>query len=82
MGVTRGKDGNGVCGQRCTICHQNENLSGEHMPPGRSKDWHMPPGDRKMAFQGLTAGQLCANFKEPSKNGGHKTLAGAMEQCS
>ena len=79
MSVTRGKDGFGVYGQRCTTCHQNENLPGEHMPPGTSKDWHMPPADQKMVFQGLTPGQLCRNFKDPSKNGGHKTLAGAME---
>jgi cytochrome c5 len=79
MGVTRGKDGHGVYGQRCNTCHQNENLPGEHMPPGTSKDWHMPPADQKMVFQGLTNGQLCRNFKDPSKNGGHKTLAAAME---
>ncbi|HKP69916.1 MAG TPA: hypothetical protein VJV05_11580 [Pyrinomonadaceae bacterium] len=79
MGVTRGKEGKGVYGQRCTTCHQNENLAGEHMPPGTSKDWHMPPADQKMVFQGLTPGQLCRNFKDPSKNGGHKTLAAAME---
>ena len=79
MGVTRGKDGHGVYGQKCTTCHQNENLAGAHMPPGTSKDWHMPPADQKMVFQGLTVGQLCRNFKDPSKNGGHKTLASAME---
>ncbi len=79
MAVTRGKDGHGVYGQRCTTCHQNENLPGEHMPPGSSKDWHMPPANQKMVFQGLSNGQLCRNFKDPSKNGGHKTLAGAME---
>jgi cytochrome c5 len=79
MGVTRGEEGKGVYGQKCTTCHQNENLAGEHMPPGTSKDWHMPPADQKMVFQGLTPRQLCANFKDPSKNGGHKTLAAAME---
>lgn len=79
MSVTRGEYGFGVYGQRCTSCHQNENLDGEHMPPGTSKDWHMPPADQKMVFQGLTAAQLCRNFKDPSMNGGHKTLAGAME---
>jgi hypothetical protein len=31
-----------------------------------------------MVFQGLTAGQLCRNFNDPSKNGGHKTLREAM----
>ncbi|MBC7899734.1 MAG: hypothetical protein H7070_06735 [Saprospiraceae bacterium] len=79
MNVTRGKEGKGVYGQTCTTCHQNENLAGDHMPPGTSKDWHMPPADQKMVFQGLTAGQLCRNFKDPSKNGGHKTLREAMD---
>ena len=79
LGVTRGKDGHGGFGPKCTTCHQNENLAGDHMPPGTAKDWHMPPADQKMVFQGLTPGQLCRNFKDPSKNGGHKTLAAAME---
>lgn len=79
MAVTRGPEGKGVYGQTCTTCHQSENLAGEHMPPGTSKPWHMPPANQKMVFQGLTPGQLCRNFKDPAKNGGHKTLAGAME---
>jgi len=79
MSVTRGKDGGGVYGQRCTTCHQNENLEGDHMPPGTTKDWHMPPSSHKMAFQGLTAGQLCRNFKDPKQNGGFKTAKEAME---
>lgn len=79
QGVTRGKDGKGVYGQTCTTCHQLENLPGEHMPPGTSKEWHMPPKNQPMVFQGLTAGQLCRNFKNPAKNGGHKTLREAMD---
>ena len=70
QGVTRGKDGKGVYGMKCTTCHQNENLEGDHMPPGTSVDWHMPPEDQKMVFQGLTAGQLCRSFTDPNKNGG------------
>ena len=70
QGVTRGKDGKGVYGMKCTTCHQNENLEGDHMPPGTSVDWHMPPEDQKMVFQGLTAGQLCRNFTDPNLNGG------------
>lgn len=70
QGVTRGDDGMGVYGMRCTTCHQNENLPGEHMPPGTTIDWHMPPADQKMVFQGLTAGQLCRNFTDPNRNGG------------
>jgi len=72
QGVTRGKDGKGVYGMTCTTCHQAENLPGEHMPPGVPK-WHMPPADQKMVFQGLTAGQLCRNLKNPRTNGGRKT---------
>jgi cytochrome c5 len=70
QGVIRGKDGKGVYGQKCTTCHQNENLEGDHLPPGTTTDWHMPPEDQKMVFQGLTAGQLCRNFKDPNLNGG------------
>jgi hypothetical protein len=79
MAVTRGGGGFGLYGQRCSACHQLENLPGEHMPPGASKEWHMPPAGQKMVFQGLTVGQLCRNFKDPAKNGGHKTLREAMD---
>lgn len=72
QGVIRGKDGKGVYGQTCTTCHQDENLEGEHMPPG-VPNWHMPPADQKMVFQGLTAGQLCRQLKDPKMNGGRKT---------
>lgn len=79
QGVTRGKDGHGVYGMQCSTCHQRENLPGVHLPPGTSKEWHMPPADQPMVFQGLTAAQLCRNFKDPKKNGGHKTLREAMD---
>lgn len=77
QGVTRGKDGKGVYGMKCNTCHQAENLEGDHMPPG-VPNWHMPPADQKMVFQGLTAGQLCRQLKDPSKNGGRKTAKEAI----
>ncbi|MEP6947606.1 MAG: hypothetical protein ABJA02_16925 [Acidobacteriota bacterium] len=79
QGVTRGKTGLGVYGMKCATCHQRENLDGDHKPPGTSKDWKMPPASSPMVFQGLTEGQLCRNFNDPSKNGGHRTLREAME---
>jgi len=79
QGVTRGSDGKGKYGMKCTTCHQAENLEGEHLPPGVSTGWHMPPADMKMVFQGRTAKQLCEQFKDPKQNGGKKTLAEAME---
>ncbi len=72
QGVTRGKDGKGVYGMTCTTCHQDSNLEGEHMPPGVS-NWHMPPANQKMVFQGLTAKQLCVQLEDPKRNGGRKT---------
>lgn len=78
QGVTRGPDGKGKYGMTCTTCHQSENLDGEHMPPGVSVGWHMPPADMKMVFQGRTPKQLCEQFKDPKQNGGKKTLAEAM----
>jgi len=80
QGVTRGKDGKGVYGMKCTTCHQSENLEGDHLPPGvnTAAGWHMPPADQKMVFQGLTAGQLCRQLKDPTKNGGRKTAKEAI----
>lgn len=77
QGVTRGKDGKGVYGMTCTTCHQDSNLEGEHMPPG-VPNWHMPPANQKMVFQGLTARQLCMNLKNPRTNGGRKTAKEAI----
>src|SRR6185369_9760428 len=77
--VTRGPDGKGKYGMKCTTCHQTENLEGEHMPPGVPPGWHMPPANMKMVFQGRTAKQLCEQFKDPKQNGGKKTLSEAME---
>lgn len=72
QGVIRGKDGKGMYGQRCTTCHQDQNLEGDHMPPG-VPNWHMPPANQKMVFQGLTTAQLCRQLKDATQNGGRKT---------
>lgn len=79
QGVTRGPEGKGVTSMHCSTCHQLENLEGEHMPPGTSKEWHMPPASHRMVFQGMTNGQLCRNLKDPKKNGGFKGAEASME---
>ncbi len=78
MGVTRGPEGKGVYELQCATCHQEMNLEGESMPPG-APNWHMPPAHQKMAFQGLTAGQLCRQLKDPTKNKGRKTAKESVE---
>jgi hypothetical protein len=70
--MLRGKEGKGTADLSCTDCHLATNTEGEGMPPGVA-DWHMPAADQKMPFQGLTAGQLCRQIKDPAKNGGRKT---------
>ena len=78
--VKRGADGRGQVAMRCSTCHQSANLPGENMPPG-NPNWHLPPAKTKMIFQGLTAGQLCRQFKDSKENGG-KTLTEIIEHVS
>ncbi len=40
------------------------------MPPG-VRNWHMPPAQMKMVFEGKSAGELCRQLKDPKQNGGH-----------
>jgi len=69
--VTRGKDGKGVYAMKCSNCHQKENTAGLNMPPG-NPNWHLPPANMKMVFQGKTPAQLAAQFKDRKLTG--KTL--------
>ena len=78
--VKRGADGHGQYALKCSNCHQQTNLPGENMPPG-NPNWHLPPAKTKMIFQGLTAGQLCRQFKDSRENGG-KTVAQIIEHVS
>lgn len=75
--VQRGRDGKGKYALKCTNCHQLENVAGENMPPG-VPNWHMPPANMKMVFEGKSASELCRQFKDPKLNGGH-SVEGAIE---
>jgi mono/diheme cytochrome c family protein len=70
--VRRGADGKGKYALRCANCHQAANLPGENMPPG-NPNWHLPPADTPMVFQGRTPAALARQLKDPKQNGG-KTL--------
>ena len=69
MNVKRGPDGRGVTAMKCANCHQTQNTAGRGTPPG-APNWHLPPPATKMVFEGRTAAQLCAQFKDPAENGG------------
>jgi hypothetical protein len=64
--VERGPDGFGLAAMRCPICHQQANFD-----PGRVPGdpiWHLAP--REMAWEGKTLGEICAQIKDPARNGG------------
>ncbi len=68
--VQRAPGGRGKFALKCTNCHQTENVAGANAPPG-APNWHMPPANMKMVFEGKSAGDLCRQLKDPKQNGGH-----------
>ena len=72
--VSRGEDGHGA-GLHCASCHTAKNVwvGGTHIVtiPGNPK-WALAPAS--MAWQGKSLGEICAQLKDPARNGG-KTLA-------
>ena len=71
--VHRGKDGWGEVGEECRTCHGPANppsAYGAHIPPGSEEDWHMPRADMRLVFVGIAPPALCAQIKDPKRNGG------------
>jgi hypothetical protein len=66
--VTRGDDGHGLPAMRCSICHQNANFDSGRMPG--HPEWHLAP--LEMAWEGKTVAEICAQIKDPARNGGRK----------
>ncbi|WP_221391590.1 hypothetical protein [Dyadobacter sp. NIV53] len=72
MAPKRGVEGKGVYSMKCSNCHQVTNSPGLHTPPG-NPDWHLPPANMKMVFEGKTANELARQLVDPDKNG-HKSM--------
>jgi hypothetical protein len=66
--VERGPDGHGVETMRCSICHQKANFDPGRVPG--HPEWHLAP--REMAWEGKTIPEICAQIKDPARNGGRK----------
>ncbi len=75
--VQRGIDGSGLgnAGLRCTTCHFEANSSALHGPPG-AENWHLAPAE--MVWFGKSSSEICAQIKDPARNGG-RTLAEVAE---
>jgi hypothetical protein len=70
--VFRGADGFGLPALRCPICHQAANFGAV---PG-NPIWHLAP--HEMAWEGKTIGEICAQIKDPARNG-NRALATLLE---
>jgi hypothetical protein len=79
MSPKRGKDGKGLYALKCSNCHQPENIPGLNTPPGHP-NWHLPPANMKMVFQGRTPDQLAKQLVNPKTNG-NKTLKQLIEHA-
>ena len=66
--VWRGADGHGLPAMRCSICHGDANFEPGRMPG--HPEWHLAP--RSMAWEGKTLPEICAQIKDPARNGGRK----------
>jgi hypothetical protein len=64
--VERGADGFGLPAMRCPICHQRANFEPAGIPG--NPIWHLAP--REMGWEGKTLGEICAQLKDPARNGG------------
>lgn len=64
--VFRGVDGFGLEAMRCATCHGAANFDAARMP-GHA-EWHLAP--TQMAWEGKTIPEICAQIKDPERNGG------------
>ena len=73
MNVSRASE---AAGLDCATCHREKNSEELGIPggPPGAPNWHLPPADTPMVFQGLTPAALCEQLKDPARNG-NKTLA-------
>jgi hypothetical protein len=63
--VERGADGQGLPAMRCSICHQQANFDAAGVPG--NPIWQLAP--REMAWEGKTLAEICAQIKDPARNG-------------
>ena len=76
--VVRGPDGKGAAGQNCMTCHQANNTANGRVPG--AKHWHLAPAS--MNWQGLNAGDICRQLKDPARNGNRRTGAQVIDHMA
>ena len=76
--VERATGGFGATGMRCVTCHLDENFDPGGVPG--APHWRLAP--RKMAWEGLSLGEICEQIQDPDRNGRRdlEKLAEHMEE--
>ena len=75
--VQRAGAGMGAPGMMCPTCHQAENFAASGVPGNPA--WHLAP--KEMAWQGKSLGEICAQLKDPGRNG-NRDLAAIHEHMA
>jgi hypothetical protein len=75
--VRRGEADFGAPAMTCNTCHQQHNVDHAGVPGNPA--WALAPIE--MAWQGRSLGEICAQIKDPQRNGG-KTLAELHEHMA
>jgi len=75
--ITRRSERNGLT---CATCHRSKNGLRPGQPPG-APNWHLPPEQTPMIFEGRTPKQLCEQLKDPKQTNG-KDLTGLVEHVA
>jgi hypothetical protein len=65
INVLRGPADHGAMGLHCATCHQAVNQAASGVPG--APDWHLAP--LRMAWEGLSAGELCRAVRDPKRGG-------------
>jgi hypothetical protein len=65
MNVSRGPDDHGAPALQCSTCHQAANQPASGVPG--APDWHLAP--IRMAWEGLSPGELCRAMLDPQRGG-------------
>src|SRR5215469_17813577 len=63
MWIVRGPEDHGAPGMHCNTCHQARNNTSSGVPG--AQDWHLAPV--RMAWQGLSVGELCRSMLDPKR---------------
>ena len=66
--VWRGADGHGLPAMRCSNCHSGRNFDTPGLSVPGNPEWQLAP--LSMAWKGKTLAEICAQIKDPKRNGG------------